>query len=58
MSGHHREIEKWRLESSVMRTLLKRPDLLHKKDLNRQEREILTKWRREIEKILDLRQSK
>ena len=54
LSGHHREIKKWRLESSVMRTLLKRPDLLYKKSLNRQEREILKKWRREIEAILDI----
>ena len=53
MSGHHQEIEKWRLESSVMRTLLKRPDLLHKRDLNQQERDILKKWRREIESILN-----
>ena len=57
LSGHHQEIEKWRLESSVMRTLLKRPDLLQKKDLNRQERDILKKWRCEIEKILDPHQS-
>ncbi len=40
-----------------MRTLLKRPDLLQKKDLNRQERDILKKWRREIEVILDFNQS-
>ena len=52
LSGHHQEIEKWRLESSVMRTLLKRPDLLQKKNLNRQERDILQKWNLEIEKIL------
>jgi tRNA (guanine37-N1)-methyltransferase len=57
LSGHHQEIEKWRLESSVMRTLLKRPDLLQKKDLNRQERDILKKWRCEIEKLLDPHQS-
>ncbi len=57
LSGHHQEIENWRLESSVMRTLLKRPDLLQKKDLNRQERNILKKWRREIEVILDFNQS-
>jgi tRNA (guanine37-N1)-methyltransferase len=56
LSGHHQEIEKWRLESSVMRTLLKRPDLLQKKELNRQERDILKKWRREIEEILALHQ--
>ena len=52
MSGHHQEIEKWRLESSVMRTLLKRPDLLHKRDLNQQEIEVLKKWKREIETII------
>ena len=57
LSGHHQEIDKWRRESSVMRTLLKRPDLLQKKDINRQERDILIKWRREIEKILDPRPS-
>ena len=53
LSGHHREIENWRMESSVMRTLLKRPDLLQKKSLNRQQRDILAKWRHKIEKILD-----
>ena len=53
LSGHHREIEKWRLESSLMRTLLKRSDLLQKKALERQEIEILNKWHREIKKILD-----
>jgi tRNA (guanine37-N1)-methyltransferase len=52
LSGHHQEIERWRLESSLMRTLLKRSDLLRQKNLNRQEIEILEKWRDEIEKIL------
>jgi tRNA (guanine37-N1)-methyltransferase len=52
LSGHHEEIEKWRLESSLMRTLLKRSDLLHKKALDRQEIEILEKWSNEIKKIL------
>ena len=56
LSGHHQEIEKWRLESSLMRTLLKRSDLLQEKILNRQERDVLKKWRLEIEKILDLHQ--
>jgi tRNA (guanine37-N1)-methyltransferase len=53
LSGHHQEIEKWRLESSMMRTLLKRPDLLNRKNLNRQEVEILEKWRRKIDEILE-----
>ena len=52
LSGHHQEIENWRLESSVMRTLLKRPDLLQNKDLTPQERQILKKWRQAIEEIL------
>jgi tRNA (guanine37-N1)-methyltransferase len=52
LSGHHREIERWRLESSLMRTVLKRSDLLQQKNLNRQEIEILEKWRNEINKIL------
>jgi len=52
LSGHHQEIERWRLESSLMRTLLKRSDLLQQKNLNRQEIEILEKWRNEINEIL------
>jgi tRNA (guanine37-N1)-methyltransferase len=52
LSGHHREIENWRLQSSLMRTLLKRPDLLQKKDLDRQEIEILKKWYRVIGRLI------
>jgi tRNA (guanine37-N1)-methyltransferase len=55
LSGHHQEIDRWRLESSLMRTLLKRSDLLQKKDLDQQEIEILKKWHHLIEKILDLK---
>ncbi len=54
LSGHHQEIDQWRLESSLMRTLLKRSDLLQKKDLDQQEIEILKKWYHQIEKILDI----
>ena len=52
LSGHHQEIDQWRLESSLMRTLLKRSDLLQKKDLDRQDIEILKKWHRVIEKLI------
>ena len=52
LSGHHQEIDRWRLESSLMRTLLKRSDLLQKKDLDQQEIEILKKWHRVIGKII------
>ena len=33
ISGHHQEIKRWRRESSLMRTLLKRPDLLRQKKI-------------------------
>ena len=52
LSGHHQKIEKWRLESSLMRTLLKRSDLLQKKALDRQEIEILKKWYHVIKNLI------
>ena len=51
-SGHHKEIEKWRLESSLIRTFLKRKDLLENRSLSRQEIAILEKWCLEIETII------
>ncbi len=53
LSGHHLEIESWRLKSALMRTLLKRPDLLLQKDLDRQEVKTLNRWRYDIEEILN-----
>ncbi len=53
VSGHHREIEQWRLESSVMRTLLKRPDLLQNRKLIDREVDILKKWYRIIENLIE-----
>jgi tRNA (guanine37-N1)-methyltransferase len=58
LSGHHQEIERWRLESSLMRTLLKRSDLLQQKNLDRKEIKILEKWRREINEVLALHHQK
>jgi tRNA (guanine37-N1)-methyltransferase len=52
LSGHHGEIENWRLESSMMRTLLKRPDLVQNRGLDKKEIEILNKWSRRIEEII------
>jgi len=52
LSGHHREIEKWRFETSVVRTFLKRPDLLADRELTRREIELLKKWCIRIEKII------
>ena len=52
LSGHHRQIEDWRLEASLMQTFLKRPELLGARDLNRREREILEKWNTALGHIL------
>ncbi len=52
LSGNHGVIEKWRLETSLIRTVLKRPDLLKDRKLNLQEKEILKKWCIDIEKII------
>ena len=52
MSGHHKEIENWRLESAMLRTLSKRPDLLKNKTLSKQELDVLKKWSRRIEEII------
>ena len=53
LSGHHAEIESWRLESSLMRTLLKRPDLLQNRHLDKKAIEILNKWSRHIQNIIN-----
>ena len=52
LSGNHKEIEKWRLETSLIRTFLKRRDLLENRPLSSQEIEILKKWCLDIEKII------
>lgn len=44
LSGHHGNIERWRLESSLIRTLLKRPDLLADRSLSACETQILERW--------------
>ena len=52
LSGHHEEIENWRLESALLRTLAKRPDLLKSKSLSKKEIDVLKKWSRRIEEII------
>ena len=52
LSGNHKEIEKWKLETSLIRTFLKRKDLLKNRPLSKQEIEILKKWCLDIEKII------
>jgi tRNA (guanine37-N1)-methyltransferase len=53
LSGNHQAIEQWRRESALIRTFLKRPDLLLKRQLGKQEVEILRKWCARIEALVD-----
>lgn len=48
-SGHHENIRKWRLYMSLKNTLIKRPDLIEKKTLNKEESKILTQVKKDIE---------
>lgn len=48
LSGNHALIEKWRLETSLKRTFLKRPDLLETRRFSSHEKKILREW---VEKI-------
>jgi tRNA (guanine37-N1)-methyltransferase len=52
LSGNHKEIEKARLESSLIRTFLKKRELLENRSLSAEEIKILKKWCRDIEKII------
>jgi tRNA (guanine37-N1)-methyltransferase len=52
LSGNHFEIERWRLETALKRTFLKRKDLLENKRLDEKEIEILKKWCIDLENII------
>jgi len=41
LSGHHGHIRRYRLKESLRRTMLRRPDLLEKKELSKEERQLL-----------------
>lgn len=49
MSGHHADIERWRLKQSLGRTWLRRPELLANKVLTTRERALLEEFQREHE---------
>lgn len=49
LSGHHANVEKWRREQSIIRTLEKRPDLLKDAVLSDNEKKFLEKLLRERE---------
>lgn len=43
LSGHHANVEKWRREQSLIRTAIRRPDLLEKADLTAKEKVFVEK---------------
>lgn len=45
LSGDHEKIRRWRREQALKRTLLKRPDLLGNAVLNKEDKEILLKFK-------------
>ena len=47
LSGHHENIRRWRLQQSLGRTWLKRPDLLAARKLNEEQLKLLEEFRRE-----------
>lgn len=47
LSGHHAEIEKWRLKQALGRTAERRPDLLAKRQLTKQEARLLAEYQQE-----------
>lgn len=49
LSGHHKNIEKWRLRESLKRTLLRRPDLLENYNFTKEEEKLLEEIKRELE---------
>lgn len=49
LSGHHANIEKWRRQQSLLRTLERRPDLLEEAELTDQER----KWLEQVKRSRD-----
>lgn len=52
LSGNHAAIEAWRLEMSLVRTFLKRPDLFEDRDFNREEKKILRKWSQHLDRMI------
>lgn len=46
LSGHHANVEKWRREQSIIRTLERRPDLLEKANLSKKEQAFLEEYKK------------
>jgi tRNA (guanine37-N1)-methyltransferase len=48
LSGHHANIKKWRRREALKRTLLRRPDMLEKAELDKADLKLLDEIKREI----------
>lgn len=49
VSGNHEAIRKWRLEESLKRTLARRPDLLKNKELDDEQKQLLSREDEDVE---------
>ena len=49
LSGHHKNIERWRLKQALGRTWLRRPDMLEKLTLTQAQEDLLAEYIREYE---------
>jgi tRNA (guanine37-N1)-methyltransferase len=49
LSGHHANIEKWRREQSIQRTLERRPDLLKDANLSKKEKKYLEELKKDLQ---------
>ncbi len=52
LTGNHELIAQWRRADGLMRTLVRRPDLLRVETLDDQEVALLEKWRRQIDELI------
>lgn len=51
MSGNHAQIERWRLKQSLGRTWQRRPELLEKRGMSKEERALLEEYRAELGQV-------
>ena len=49
LSGHHKDIEQWRMKQALGRTWQKRPDLLKKKTLSAEQERLLAQFKVEVD---------
>ncbi|HEX9388211.1 MAG TPA: tRNA (guanosine(37)-N1)-methyltransferase TrmD, partial [Anaerolineales bacterium] len=50
LSGDHGKIEKWRREQAISRTFKKRPDMIEKAELSKEDQEIVERLKSNVHK--------